>query len=121
PAVFRIVRIGETCQGRGLNREKLLMKRGHDDSFAAVTRSRGFTLIELAAVAGVLAVLALLVLPALAKGNGASRESLCLSNHRQLARACILYAQDFENRLPNNYTIPENVRCPQSVDDLAHD
>jgi len=81
------------------------MKSGHDDSVVAVARSRGFTLIELAAVAGVLAVLALLVLPALAKGNGASRESLCLNNHRQLARACILYAQDFENRLPNNYTI----------------
>jgi len=81
------------------------MKSGHDDSVVAVARSRGFTLTELAAVAGVLAVLALLVLPALAKGNGASRESLCLNNHRQLARACILYTQDFENRLPNNYTI----------------
>jgi prepilin-type N-terminal cleavage/methylation domain-containing protein/prepilin-type processing-associated H-X9-DG protein len=108
PADFRIVRISGPCQNpvMGQGKNWCFMKTGHDESDGAVSRSRGFTLIELAAVCAIFAVLAMLVLPALAKGDAGSREAICLNNHRQLARACVLYSQDFENRLPNNYTIP---------------
>jgi len=66
----------------------------------------GSTRVELAAVIITVAFLGALVLPALAKGHAGSRTAICLNNHRQLARACILYSQDFNDRLPNNYTIP---------------
>ena len=82
------------------------MMTRQDEGVSGAATVRGFTLIELAAVTAVLAALAMLVIPALAKGNAGSREAICLSNHRQLAMACILYSQDFNDRLPNNYTIP---------------
>lgn len=71
-----------------------------------ISSATGFTLIELAAVAAILAALAILVMPALAGGNASSREAICLNNHRQLAKACVLYSLAFNDRLPNNYTIP---------------
>jgi prepilin-type processing-associated H-X9-DG protein len=67
---------------------------------------QGFTRVELLAVVVIVGFLALLILPALAKSNTGSREAVCLNNHRQLVRSCILYSQDFNDRLPNNYTIP---------------
>jgi prepilin-type N-terminal cleavage/methylation domain-containing protein len=69
------------------------MMTRQDEAVSPSATVRGFTLIELAAVAAVLAALAMLVLPALAKGNSGSRTAICLNNHRQLARACILYSQ----------------------------
>jgi prepilin-type processing-associated H-X9-DG protein len=67
---------------------------------------RGFTRVELMAVIVTAVFLGALVLPLLAKGNTGSREAVCLNHHRLLVRACILYSQDFNDRLPNNYTIP---------------
>ena len=66
----------------------------------------GFTRVELTAVIIAVAFLGALVLPALAKGHAGSRTVVCLNNHRQLARSCLLYSQDANSRLPNNYTLP---------------
>lgn len=66
-----------------------------------------FTRIELTMVVAMVAMLAALVAPALAKGHAGSAQAICRNNHRQLARACALYALNFNDRLPNNYTIPE--------------
>src|ERR1043166_3336632 len=82
------------------------MKTSSRAGIPRISSATGFTQIELAAVAAILAALAILVLPALAGGNASSREVICLNNHRQLARACVLYSLDFSDRLPNNYTIP---------------
>src|SRR5438132_5690805 len=66
----------------------------------------GFTRVELTAVIIAVAFLGALVLPALAKGHAGSRTVVCLNNHRQLARSCLLYSQDVNGRLPNNYSLP---------------
>jgi len=64
--------------------------------------ARAFTLTELAVIVGVLAVLALFILPALARTNPDARAFQCLNNHRQLARAWRMYADDNSERFPGN-------------------
>ncbi len=64
--------------------------------------SRGFTLVELAAVGATFAVLAAVLLPAFANTARRSESSQCLNNHKQLARAWVLYCADNNDRLPGN-------------------
>jgi len=60
---------------------------------------RAFTLVELLVIVGVLTVLALCLLPALARTNPDTRAFQCLNNYRQLARAWRMYADDNNDRL----------------------
>ena len=53
--------------------------------------SRGFTLVELLVVIGILALLMALILPAVQSAREASRMAKCLSNMKQLALACLSY------------------------------
>lgn len=82
------------------------MKAEHHADRKPASAGQGFTRVDLIVVIVAVGILSCLVLPALAKSNTGSREAVCLNNHQQLVRSCMLYAQDFENRLPNNYTIP---------------
>jgi prepilin-type N-terminal cleavage/methylation domain-containing protein/prepilin-type processing-associated H-X9-DG protein len=59
----------------------------------------GFTLVELLVVMGVLAVLAGLLLPVLARVREQARQSTCLSQLRQIAQAHLMYVQDWDERL----------------------
>ncbi|MCA9299183.1 MAG: prepilin-type N-terminal cleavage/methylation domain-containing protein, partial [Phycisphaerales bacterium] len=61
---------------------------------------RAFTLIELLVVIAIVAVLVGILLPALAGARDAGRGAACLSNHRQMAAATWLYANDFDGRSP---------------------
>ena len=54
----------------------------------------GFTLAELLAVIGVVALLFALLLPALSVARERSRRIACMSNVRQLAMGMLLYAED---------------------------
>jgi len=54
--------------------------------------SKAFTLLELLVVVAIIAVLAGLILPALARGKKLARAAQCASNERQIALACQLYA-----------------------------
>ena len=65
----------------------------------ACVAPRGLTLIELLVVMGIIAVLAGLLLPALARAKETGRRAACLSNHRQLILAWQMYATDHNGAL----------------------
>jgi prepilin-type N-terminal cleavage/methylation domain-containing protein/prepilin-type processing-associated H-X9-DG protein len=61
-------------------------------------RRRGFTLIELLVVIALIAILAGLLLPAIARAKGSSKRSACLSNLRQIGIGFEIYRGDNEER-----------------------
>ncbi|MFZ0827710.1 MAG: hypothetical protein WAO02_09840 [Verrucomicrobiia bacterium] len=65
-------------------------------------RADGFTLIELFVVIATVAILAILLLPALAGTKTDSQSFQCLENQRQLVRAWQMYAEDNSDLLPPN-------------------
>jgi prepilin-type N-terminal cleavage/methylation domain-containing protein/prepilin-type processing-associated H-X9-DG protein len=67
----------------------------------------GFTLVELLVVIAIIAILAALLLPALSSARSRAQALSCLNNQKQLAVACILYADESGDRLPYNLGEPE--------------
>lgn len=69
--------------------EKIIVKPCHN----------GFTLIELLVVIAIIAILAGLLLPALARAKDRAKAIQCTSNEGQLAKAWVMYAGDYNERL----------------------
>ncbi len=60
----------------------------------------GFTLIELLLVVAVIGILAMMLLPALAKARERARRTACFSNLQQIGVAMHLYSLEHEGKLP---------------------
>ncbi|HEX8339881.1 MAG TPA: type II secretion system protein [Tepidisphaeraceae bacterium] len=63
-------------------------------------RKRGFTLVELLVVIGIIAVLIGILLPALNKARAAAQSSVCQSNLRQWGMGFQMYANEAKGILP---------------------
>ena len=72
---------------------------------------RGFTLIELLVVIAVIAILAAILLPTLAKAKDKAKQISCVSNLRQWGLALQMYAGDFNNGIPHD-GMPQTATAP---------
>ena len=67
---------------------------------AYLAQGRGFTLVELLVVIGIVAVLSTILLPAIGKVREEARRTFCLSHVRELTQAALAYAADNDQVLP---------------------
>lgn len=64
---------------------------------------RAFTLIELLVVIAIIAILAAILFPVFAQARARARAIACISNLKQLGTASMMYAQDYDERLPGGW------------------
>ncbi|MFP4055515.1 MAG: type II secretion system protein [Candidatus Brocadiia bacterium] len=64
---------------------------------------RGFTLVELLVVIGVIAVLASLLMSAVVKAQASARRAACRSNLSQVFKSIRIYGNSWDNLLPDLY------------------
>jgi prepilin-type processing-associated H-X9-DG protein/prepilin-type N-terminal cleavage/methylation domain-containing protein len=84
----------------------------HHQSPSRVIRG-GFTMIELLVVVGVIAILAALLLPALARAKGKAGQIVCLNNQRQLAAALLLYCDEHADTFPTGAAASDQGAHPE--------
>jgi len=64
------------------------------------TKKSGFTLIELLVVIAIIAILAAILFPVFAKVREKARQTMCLSNEKQIGLAVVQYNQDYDECYP---------------------
>lgn len=65
-------------------------------------KSRAFTLIELLVVIAIIAILAAILFPVFAQAREKARQASCESNLKQWGTAVLMYAQDYDERMPGH-------------------
>jgi len=78
----------------------------------SIQTRRGFTLVELLVVIGIIALLVSILLPALNKAREDAKRVRCLSNQRQLVMAWQMYASDNKGHFCSSNTPPFSQNGP---------
>ena len=68
--------------------------------YKKIVGGRGFTLVELLVVVGIIAVLVGILMPALARARAQAQAANCLSNLRQVNQAMLMFANENKGHLP---------------------
>lgn len=65
-----------------------------------MSRTKGFTLVELLVVVGIIALLISVLMPALRKARIAANQTACLARHRDLGMALQMYVNSYKGHAP---------------------
>jgi len=82
------------------------------------TSEEGFTLIELLVVIAIIAILAAMLLPVLASAQERAKRIECLANLKQIGMGAILYAGDYNDKVPPGN---QGLTSPQFVQSAIND
>ena len=74
---------------------------------SALGAKRGFTLVELLVVIGIIALLISILLPALNAAKRRAQGAVCASDERQIYMAMLMFSQDNKGHLPRPYSVGE--------------
>ncbi len=66
---------------------------------------RAFTLIELLVVIAIISILAAILFPVFARARENARRTSCVSNVKQMGLGMMMYAQDYDERIPGRNTL----------------
>jgi prepilin-type N-terminal cleavage/methylation domain-containing protein/prepilin-type processing-associated H-X9-DG protein len=84
---------------------------------ARMRRRNGFTLIELLVVIAIIAILAAILFPVFAQAREKARQSVCLSNFKQIGLGVMMYVQDWDETYPTSrlYALKGGSDCTQKI------
>ena len=93
-----------------------MKRRCHNPGLAC---RRGFTLVELLVVIGIIALLISILLPSLNRAREMSSRIKCANNLRQIGQSLMLYAGENKGTYPRTYYMPFNTYAIPMTDTTA--